>query len=156
MLITRKYSSIIDRPIDEVRRQFCDMTYHVATNVHPDLRFTIHSTEGEHCAFRREITLAGMHQTDEVVSTLLPDGTLQSDVVSGMNTGGRLAVSFQENGPASTRLSAVLTIPANGLRALVAPLIGVAAQRALEKGFAEDKRDLEAGNYERYTRAASA
>lgn len=154
MLITRRLTGVIDRPTEEVRAQFCDMPYHVSQNVHPNVRFTIHSEgEGAHCAFRQEVTLAGMKQTDEVENSLLPDGSLQSAIVGGVNAGGSLVVSFMPEATKSTRVSAVLTIPANGLRTLVAPLIGAAAKRELWKAFLQDKRDLEAGNYARYRAA---
>ncbi len=153
MLIRRTHSGVIERPLDEVRAQFADMAYHVAQNVHPEVHFTIHSAHGNACAFRQEISLAGMRQADEVVNTVLADGSLQSDFVGGMNAGGRLLVSFVPEDTSATRVSAVLTIPAKGLKMLLAPVLGAAAQKALEKAFEQDKRDLEAGNYERYSRA---
>lgn len=153
MLITRTHSGIIERPVAEVRAQFADMEYHIAQNVHPDVRFTMHSKQANTCAFRQEISLAGMRQSDEVINTVLPDGSLRSDFVGGMNTGARLVVSFLSEVDAATRISAVLTIPVSGLKTLLAPVLGAAAQKALEKAFAQDKHDLEAGNYERYLHA---
>lgn len=151
MIITRTHTGVIERPIDEVRSQFADMQYHVKQNVHPEVHFTIHSSQGSHCAFRQEISLAGMRQADEVVNSALADGSLQSEFVGGMNAGGRLLVSFTPEGTAATRVRALLTIPVSGIRALLAPLLGAAALKALEKAFVQDKRDLEAGNYARYS-----
>jgi hypothetical protein len=153
VILTRTHSGIIERPIEEVRAQFADMEYHVAQNVHPDIRFTLRSSQGTTCAFRQEISLAGMQQADEIVNTVLSDGSLQSEFVGGMNKGGRLLVAFAPEGVAATRVTALLTIPVNGPKVLLAPVLGAAAKSALEKAFAQDKRDLEAGNYERYCNA---
>jgi hypothetical protein len=153
MILRRAHTGVIERPIEEVRSQFADMQYHVVQNVHPDIRFTIHGAQGGSCTFRQEISLAGLHQSDEITNTVLADGSLQSDFTGGMNRGGRLLVSFAAEGHGATRVSALLTIPLHGGKVLLAPILGAAAQAALEKAFRQDKQDLEAGNYERYTHA---
>lgn len=148
--VVRTCTGVIGRPIDEVRSQYCDMRYHVTQNVHPDIRFTLHDVTGNTCSFSQEIALAGMRQTDEIVNTILPDGDLRSDFVTGMNRGGTLLVQFAGHGPNATVVHAVLRVPVRGIRVLLAPLLGAAAQAALQKAFVQDRRDLEAGNYARY------
>lgn len=154
--VVQKYSGIINRPIDEVRAQFSDMPYHVAQNVHPDIKFTLYENAGDTCRFKEEITVAGMRQIDEIVNTVLPNGDLRSDYVGGMNKGGTLVISFIDNGATSTTVSADLRIPVRGVKTLVAPILGLGAQAALAKAFAQDKRDLESGNYARYRSAQTA
>lgn len=149
--IVRRQSGVIERPIAEVRAQFHDMRYHVQQNVHPDLTFTLHESAGGKCAFSQTITLAGMRQTDEIVNTRLPGGDLRSDFVEGMNRGGTLVVRFLEAGTGCTMVKAELQIPVRGAKVLLAPLLAAAAQAALAKAFAQDKADLEAGNYARYS-----
>ncbi len=148
--VVRKYSGVIDRPIDEVRAQFADMQYHVDQNVHPDIKFTLYENAGSTCRFKEEITVAGMRQVDEILNTVLPNGDVHSDYIGGMNKGGTLLVSFAHASLNSTRVSAELRIPLHGMKALFAPVLGLGAQAALAKAFAQDKRDLETGNYERY------
>lgn len=149
-VVVRRYSGVIDRPIDEVRAQYCDMKYHVAQNVHTDIRFRIHDVTEKACHFSQEISLAGMRQIDELVNTVLPNGDLRSEFVSGVNEGGILRVHFEEPSASATRVTAELRVPLRGMKALLAPILGAAAQRALEKAFSQDKRDLEAGNYSKY------
>jgi hypothetical protein len=148
--VVRTCSTVINRPIEEVRAQFSDMRYHVAQNVHPDLTFTLHESTPTTCRFSQKITLAGMPQIDEILNTVLPNGDLRSDFVGGMNTGGTLTVTFKQQSPGSTMVGAELRIPLIGMKTVIAPILGAAAQRALERGFAQDKKDLEAGNYARY------
>ncbi len=67
-----------------------------------------------------------MRQTDDLLNTWLPDGSLRSEAVAGTNQGLRVLYRFAG--------SATLTV----------------AQRALSKAFEEDRRDLESGAYARY------
>lgn len=154
--IVRTCSCVIGRSIDEVRAQFADINYHVAQNVHSDIRVTVLQDEDGACRFTQETTVAGMRQADEIINTLLPNGDLHSDYVGGMNKGAALLVTFAQNGPHSTVVSADLRIPLSGPRALIAPIVGRGAQAALEKAIAQDKRDLESGNYARYANARTA
>lgn len=154
--IVRNYSGVIDRPIDEVRAQFADMQYHIDQNVHPDITFTLLESTSGACRFKEEITVAGLRQVDEIVNTVLPNGDLQSDYVAGMNKGATLLVSFKEQGPLATIVSATLRIPVAGAKALIAPILGIGAQNALAKAFGQDKKDLESGNYARYRDARAA
>jgi hypothetical protein len=154
--IVRSYSGVIERPIDEVRAQFADMQYHVDQNVHPDITFTLLESNGATCRFKEEITVVGMRQVDEIVNTVLPNGDVQSDYVGGMNKGATLLVTFSEHGAQSTAVSANLRIPVYGAKALIAPILGMGAQAALAKAFAQDKKDLESGNYTRYRDAHAA
>lgn len=151
--IVRRYSGVINRPIDEVRAQFADMQYHVDQNVHPDITFTLYENAGNTCRFKEEIAVAGMRQIDEIINTVLPNGDVHSDYVGGMNKGATLLVSFAQIHAQSTGVWAELRIPLHGAKALIAPILGLGAQAALAKAFAQDKRDLETGNYQRYRSA---
>lgn len=149
-VIVRRYGGVIERPVEEVRAQYCDMRYHVLHNVHTDIRFTIHDVGETTCRFSQEVRLAGMRQIDDIVNTLLPNGDLRSDFTGGMNKGGTLFVRFQRVNANATAVSAELRVPLRGLKVTIAPVLGAAAEAALEKAFAQDKRDLEGGNYARY------
>lgn len=148
--VTCGRSIIIERPIEEVRAQFCDIPYHASNNVHDGLHFTVHSVAGNVCRYAQEVRIAGMLQRDESVNTLQEDGTLVTDVVSGMNAGARLVVTFAPLGDRVTKVNARFTIPLRGAKALIAAVFQREVQRKLDLYAQQDKADLESGAYERY------
>ena len=89
--IVRSYSGVIDRPIDEVRAQFADMQYHIDQNVHPDISFTLLEISGATCRFKEEITVVGMRQVDEIVNTVLPNGSFTGPA----NAAGRFTTGYE-------------------------------------------------------------
>lgn len=154
--VTCSHSVIIERPVDEVRAQFCDIPYHATHNVHDGLRFTVHSVDGNVCRYAQEVRIAGMPQRDEAVNTLQPDGTLTTEVVRGMNTGAHLIFGFEPLDDNATVVSAHFTIPLRGAKALIAPVFQREVQRKLELYAQQDKADLESGAYERYRKSQYA
>lgn len=48
----------IRRPVDVVSRQFGDIQHHSRDRVHPDIKFTVLSEDGDQCRFRQEVKLA--------------------------------------------------------------------------------------------------
>ncbi|HEY8624248.1 MAG TPA: hypothetical protein VIM74_10320 [Casimicrobiaceae bacterium] len=49
----------IHRPIAVVSRQFGDIQHHSRNHVHPDIRFTVLSEEGDTCRFRASFSPNG-------------------------------------------------------------------------------------------------
>ncbi len=146
--ITVTSSGAIKRPIEEVRRQFADMAYHAAAQVHAGVRFTILAEDGR-TRYRQEVTLLGQRQADELVNTWEPDGCLRSEAVAGTNRGLRVLYRFAD-GASVTVVYVTFEIPVRGLKRWIAPLFRLVAQRALRRAFEEDRRDLESGAYARY------
>lgn len=137
----------IKRPVGVVSRQFGDIAHHARDRVHPDITFTVLAERGEECRFRQQVKLVGMLQTDEVIQRRNADGSLTSEVVDGANRGMRIYQSFTPEGPEATTVTFRAEAPATGVKRLLAPLFVMAIRRAVEKGFEEDRVDLEERGY---------
>ena len=123
------------------------MQHHVARNVHPDVRLVIHSDDGRTMRMAQHVRLLGMNQVDEVVQQRRADGTLETEVVDGMNKGLRLRQSFSAEGNEATRVRLDVHWPLRGIKALLKPLFAVAVRQTLRKALEEDRRDLEERGY---------
>jgi hypothetical protein len=137
----------IKRPIGVVSRQFGDIAHHARDRVHPDIAFTVLSENGPECRFRQQVKLAGMLQTDEVVQRRNADGSLTAEVVDGANRGMRIYQTFVPVGADATMVTFRAEAPATGFKRLLAPLFEIAIRKAVEKGFEEDRVDLEERGY---------
>ncbi len=146
-MINVEVKRTIKRPIGVVSRQFGDIAHHARDHVHPDITFTVLLEQGEECRFRQQVKLVGMLQTDEVVQRRNADGSLTSEVVNGANRGMRIHQSFAPEGPDATMVTFRAEAPAKGVKRLLAPLFVMAIRRAVEKGFEEDRVDLEERGY---------
>ncbi len=137
----------IKRPIGVVSRQFGDIAHHARDRVHPDIAFTLLSESGDECRFRQQVKLVGMLQTDEVVQHRNADGSLSWEIVDGANRGMRIYQAFAPAGPDATTVTFRAEAPATGVKRLLAPLFKIAIRKAVEKGFEEDRVDLEERGY---------
>jgi len=90
-----------------------------------------------------------MDQVDEVVQRRGDDGTLESEVVDGMNKGLRLRQSFRPDGAGATEVRLDVHWPLTGIKAVLKPLFGLAVRKTLVKALEEDRRDLEERGYPR-------
>ena len=133
----------IKRPLGVVSRQFGDIRHHANDRVHPDITFTVFSEEGGECRFRQQVKLVAMLQTDEVVQHRNADGSLLWEIVDGANRGMRIHQRFEPAGPQATLVTFRADAPATGVKRLLAPLFRIAIRKAVEKGFEEDRIDLE-------------
>ena len=104
----------IRRPVAVVSRQFGDMQHHSRDRVHPDIKFTVISEQGDMCRFRQDVKVLGMLQSDEIVQTRNSDGTLVAEVVDGANQGLRIYQSFVPIGVDTTLVT--FRAVATGLR----------------------------------------
>lgn len=148
--------SLIRRPPEEVRAQFADIAYHVHANVHPRLRLTLLSADAKQCRFRQEARIAGIKQVDEILNTLLDDGSMLSEIVAGTNRGLTIRFSYTPTSPGATRLTARFEIPRQGLARLLGRLFALAVRRAADRALEQDRRDLESGAYQAYREARAA
>ena len=139
----------IRRPFAEVAQQFGDLAHHVAHGVHPDVRFVVHSDDGRTQRMSQHVRLLGMNQVDEVVQHRRLDGSLESEVVDGMNKGLRLRQSFRADGEDATEVRLDVHWPLTGIKAVLKPLFGLAVRKTLVKALEEDRRDLEERGYPR-------
>ena len=84
----------------------------------------------------------------DLLNTWLPDGSLHSEAGAGTNQGLRVLYRFAGNANLAM-VWVTFEIPARGVKRWIAPLFRWVAQRALQKAFEEDRRDLESGAYAR-------
>ncbi|MGH8714537.1 MAG: SRPBCC family protein [Casimicrobiaceae bacterium] len=137
----------IRRPVAVVSRQFGDIRHHEQDRVHPDVKFTVLSQDGDTCRFRQQVKLVGMLQTDEVMQHRNADGSLSWEVVDGANKGMRIHQGFTAVGADETRVTFRAEAPATGIKRLLKPLFEVAIRKAVNKGLEEDRVDLEERGY---------
>ena len=137
----------IRRPVAVVSRQFGDMQHQSRDRVHPDIKFTVISEQGDMCRFRQDVKVLGMLQSDEIVQTRNSDGTLVAEVVDGANQGLRIYQSFVPIGVDTTLVTFRAVAPVKGIKLLLKPLFEIAIRRAVEKGLEEDRADLEELGY---------
>ena len=137
----------IRRPCPLLRRQFCHIQHHSQNGVHPGIRFTVLSGDGDNCRFRQEVKLVGMLQADEIVQRRNPDGSLSWDIVEGANKGTHIDQSFSPLSPDATTVTVRATAPATGIKLVLKPLFAFAIRKAVEKGLEEDRLDLEERGY---------
>jgi hypothetical protein len=143
----------IAAPIATVRAQFADLHHHIATNVHPGLRFEIVSL-GDHCArFVQEVRLMGIKQRDVFERVVSADGMSMVDTsVEGFNQGGSLSFRFTpeiDAGREATRVGVTVRLPVPRFMGLLAPLIQAQVRRELSAAVLEDKHDIEVRGYPR-------
>lgn len=141
---------VIQRPMNEVKAQFFDIAYHATHPVHDGITFTVLERAEGVCRYRQETKVLGVPQVDESTIRFLNDGTLLSETTAGTNAGAQYHFRFESLGPNETEVVSMLTVPLDGPRAMMSGMFKVAAQSALRKASAEDKRDLESGRYAEY------
>ncbi len=145
--IVVKIDGIIRRPSAEVAAQFADFNYHSKNNVHPGIKFTVHETDKNKSRFRQEVVLVGMKQVDEVVNTIQSESKMRTQVISGSNKDLSIDFTFEPQGPQSTKVNAIFTMKAKGIKRLLAPLFKIAIKKTALKALDEDRKDLESGRY---------
>jgi Polyketide cyclase / dehydrase and lipid transport len=146
-MINVEVQRTIRRPVAVVSRQFGDIQHHSLNHVHPAIRFTVLSVDGDTCRFRQEVKLIGMLQTDEIVQRRNADGSLDWDVVDGANKGTHIYQGFAPAGTDATVVTFRAAAPATGIKRVLKPLFEIAIRKAVEKGLEEDRKDLEERGY---------
>jgi hypothetical protein len=146
-MINVEVQRTIRRPVAVVSRQFGDIRHHSKNGVHPAIKFTVLSEEGDTCRFRQQVKLVGMLQTDEIVQRRNADGSLDWDVVEGANKGTHIYQGITAMGSDATVVTFRAAAPATGLKLVLKPLFAIAIRKAVEKGLEEDRHDLEERGY---------
>jgi hypothetical protein len=141
----------IAAPLITVRAQFADLEHHIATNVHPKLRFEVLAQDACSARFVQEVRLLGIRQRDVFVREIDADGAMVDTSVEGFNRGGTLRFRFaaeSRDGREGTRVALTVRLPLPPLvGALVRPLLERQIRREVAGAIAEDKYDLEVRGY---------
>lgn len=134
-----------------VRSQFADLEHHIATGVHPKLRFRVLESTPELTRFEQEVKLLGLRQRDVFERRFTPEGEMVDLSVEGFNRGGSLRFAFQpelRGGAPGTRVAITIRLPLPPLvGALVRLLLEHQVRREVAAAAAEDKYDLEVRGY---------
>ena len=129
-----------------MRRQFSDLHHHVATKVHPKLRFEIISVDEKSARFVQEVHLPGLRQRDVFQRVIDADGSMRDESVEGFNKGGSLDFDFQpERG--GTRVDICIRLPVPGPLRFLRRLLEAQLRRELRAAAAEDKHAIEVRGY---------
>jgi hypothetical protein len=142
----------IAAPLPLVRSQFADLRHHIATNVHPRLRFEILQTSPRRARFVQEVKLLGIRQRDVFEREIEPDGSITDTSVEGFNKGGSLCFRFapksDAQGRAGTEVAITIRLPLPPLVGpLLRPLLEQQVRREVRAAAAEDKHDIEVRGY---------
>lgn len=141
----------IAAPPETVRAQFADLQHHIATGVHPRLRFELLESGPTHARFVQEVRLLGVRQRDVFERHLAADGSMTDTSVEGFNRGGTLHFRFDPQtraGAAGTEVSITIRLPLPPLVGpLVRPLLQAQVRKELAAAAAEDKHDIEVRGY---------
>lgn len=141
----------IAAPPETVRAQFADLQHHIATGVHPRLRFELLESGPTHARFVQEVRLLGVRQRDVFERHLAADGSMTDTSVEGFNRGGTLHFRFAPRtraGAAGTEVSITIRLPLPPLVGpLVRPLLQAQVRKELAAAAAEDKHDIEVRGY---------
>jgi hypothetical protein len=145
-----KHQVRIQAPPESVRSQFADLYHHIATNVHPKLKFEVLLQEPRRARFTQEVKLLGLKQRDVFERTIDEDGTIHDVSVDGFNKGGSLDFVFTPLPSAGTDATAVditIRLPVPRLMGWLAPLLKSQVTREVTAAALEDKYDLEQRGY---------
>jgi hypothetical protein len=154
MRIAIREQLTIKRPAWEVREQFRDITHHVATGVHPQVRMAVVDRRAGRCRYVLTTRFGPVRVHHDVVLDVADDGILVNELRAGPLRGARLSFRFDWVGPDETVVAAAFDAPLRGAMRFLAPAIRRHAARLLTRMLDEDRADLEATRYERFGRRA--
>jgi len=139
----------------QVREQYRDIDHHIRNNVHPSIHYEwVPAAPGER-KIKTTFRILGIPQFDV---SLLEDGADGSFIIrylEGTNAGMVLVHEFVEVEPGLTEVRLSADAPATLGRKLLGPLFVVGARQVMKKALAEDKRDLERGDFRPGTAAGN-
>jgi tellurite resistance protein len=145
----------IERPAEVVRQQYRDIDHHIRMNVHPDIRYQWEPAPPGHRKIRTTFRILGVPQYDVSELEDAEDGSFLIRYLEGTNAGMVLVHRFVPLGPEATQVELTADAPATLARKLLGPLFAAGARQVMRKALAEDKRDLEQGNFTAGTAAGN-
>src|SRR4051812_7046156 len=131
----------------QARAQYRDIDHHIRNNVHPSIRYQWEAAEPGQRKIRTTFRILGVPQFDVSLLEDAPDGSFLIRYLEGSNAGMLLVHEFVEVEPGVTEVRLSADAPATWGRRLLGPLFVIGARQVMKKALAEDKRDLERGDY---------
>jgi hypothetical protein len=135
----------MERPAEEVRRQYRDIDHHIRNNVHPSIHYQWEPGEPGQRKIRTQFKILGVPQYDVSLLEDAEDGSFVIRYLEGSNAGMVLVHKFVPLGPNATDVQLTADAPATLGRKILGPLFVAGGRQVMKKALAEDKRDLEKG-----------
>ena len=130
-----------------VREQYRDIDHHIRNNVHPSIHYQWEPAGPGERKIKTTFRILGVPQFDVSLLEDAPDGSFVIRYLEGTNAGMVLVHRFVEVEPAVTEVQLSADAPATLGRKILGPLFVVGARQVMKKALAEDKRDLEQGDF---------
>jgi hypothetical protein len=145
----------INSPVDRVREQYRDIDHHIRNNVHPSIHYQWEPAEAGERKIKTTFRILGLPQFDVSVLEDGADGSFVIRYLEGTNAGMVLVHRFVEVEPGVTEVQLSADAPATLGRKILGPLFIVGARQVMKKALAEDKRDIEQGDFRPGTAAGN-
>jgi hypothetical protein len=137
----------IHSPPDRVREQYRDIDHHIRNNVHPSIHYEWEQGAPGERKIKTTFRILGLPQFDVSLLEDAPDGSFVIRYLEGTNAGMVLVHRFVEVEPGVTEVQLSADAPSTLGRKILGPLFVVGARQVMKKALAEDKRDLEHGDF---------
>lgn len=132
---------------DRVREQYRDIDHHIRNNVHPSIHYQWEPATPGQRKIKTTFRILGMPQFDVSLLEDAEDGSFIIRYLEGTNAGVVLVHRFVEVEPGVTEVQLCADAPSTLGRKILGPLFVVGARQVMKKALAEDKRDLEQGEF---------
>ncbi len=133
---------------ERVREQYRDIDHHIRNNVHPSIHYEWLPAEPGERKIKTTFRILGVPQFDVSLLEDAPDGSFVIRYLEGTNAGMVLVHRFVEVEPGVTEVQLSADAPSTLGRKILGPLFVVGARQVMKKALAEDKRDLEQGQFQ--------
>jgi hypothetical protein len=137
----------IKSPVDRVREQYRDIDHHIRNNVHPSIHYQWQEGAPGERKIKTTFRILGLPQYDVSLLEDAADGSFIIRYLEGTNAGMVLVHRFVEVEPGVTEVQLSADAPSTLGRKILGPLFVVGARQVMKKALAEDKRDLEQGDF---------
>jgi DnaJ-domain-containing protein 1 len=132
---------------DRVREQYRDIDHHIRNNVHPSIHYQWEPAAPGERKIKTTFRILGIPQFDVSLLEDAEDGSFIIRYLEGTNAGMVLVHRFVEVEPGVTEVQLSADAPSTLGRKILGPLFVVGARQVMKKALAEDKRDLEQGDF---------
>ncbi|MEI9949911.1 MAG: hypothetical protein WDO74_13265 [Pseudomonadota bacterium] len=132
---------------ERVREQYRDIDHHIRNNVHPSIHYQWQPGAPGERKIKTTFRILGVPQFDVSLLEDADDGSFIIRYLEGTNAGMVLVHRFVEVEPGVTEVQLSADTPATLGRKILGPLFVVGARQVMKKALAEDKRDLEQGDF---------
>ena len=139
----------IGRPLAEVQAQFADVAHHQAVAPHKGVTFRVLEDSADSCEYEQVTRVGPVRSRQRFVldrtAAEYPSEQVNR-IVAGPFHGGSITFAFRADGD-ETVVTATVRHDPGRLARLASPVLRRVLSRSLAAALAEDRTDLESGNY---------